>query len=142
MIVKQIDMETAFQLAAKGMEIKVLVPTDLDNRWESMEPDTLQNMLADVLFFRQEPALEKQTPEELFNQEPESPPSADASGHENGHAEKKAGSVSKRKPVDTGKMMALRKAGWSMKKIGEELGISEGSVFNYLKKMEEKTDEV
>ena len=38
--------------------------------------------------------------------------------------------------------MALRKAGWSMKKIGEELGISEGSVFNYLKKMEEKTDEV
>ena len=74
MIVKQIDMETALQLAAKGMEIKVLVPTDLDNRWESMEPDTLQNMLADVLFFRQEPALEKQTPEELFNQEPESPP--------------------------------------------------------------------
>ena len=49
-------------------------------------------------------------------------------------------SSTKRKKVDTGKLLALRKAGWSMKKIGEELGISEGSVFNYLKKLEE--DEV
>lgn len=43
----------------------------------------------------------------------------------------------KRVKVDTGKLMALRKAGWSMKKIGEELGISESSVFNYLKKLKE-----
>ena len=42
----------------------------------------------------------------------------------------------KKKPVDTGKMLALRRAGWSMKKIGDELGISESSVFNYLKKLE------
>ncbi len=33
-------------------------------------------------------------------------------------------------------MLALRKAGWSMKKIAEELKISEGSVYNYLKKLE------
>lgn len=33
-------------------------------------------------------------------------------------------------------MLALRNAGWTMKKIAEELGISEASVFNYLKKME------
>lgn len=51
------------------------------------------------------------------------------------------GSGAKRKPVDTGKLLALRKAGWSLKKIGEELGISEGSVFNYLKKLEEKANE-
>lgn len=50
------------------------------------------------------------------------------------------GAGAKRKKVDIGKLKALRKAGWSMKKIGEELGISEGSVFNYLKKLEE--DEV
>ncbi len=43
--------------------------------------------------------------------------------------------------VDTGKLVALRNAGWSMKKIAEELGISEGSVFNYLKKMEGKNEE-
>ena len=59
-----------------------------------------------------------------------------------GSREEPTGKVSstKRKKVDTGKLLALRKAGWSMKKIGEELGISEGSVFNYLKKLEE--DEV
>lgn len=44
----------------------------------------------------------------------------------------------KKKPIDTGKMLALRKAGWSMKKIGDELGISESSVFNYLKKLEQE----
>ena len=43
--------------------------------------------------------------------------------------------------VDTGKLVALRNAGWSMKKIAEELGISEGSVFNYLKKMEGRNEE-
>jgi lambda repressor-like predicted transcriptional regulator len=43
----------------------------------------------------------------------------------------------KRKEIDTGKLMALRKAGWSMKNIGIELGCSEGTIFNYLKKMEE-----
>ena len=35
------------------------------------------------------------------------------------------GKGKKKKPIDTGKMLALRKAGWSMKKIGDELGISE-----------------
>jgi len=38
--------------------------------------------------------------------------------------------------IDTGKLLALRKAGWSLKKIGEELHISEGTVWNYLKKLE------
>ena len=47
----------------------------------------------------------------------------------------------KRITVDTGKLVALRNAGWSMKKIAEELGISEGSVFNYLKKKEGKNEE-
>lgn len=57
MFVKQIDMKEAFWLADKGIEVKVLVPTGPGNGWCSMEPDTLQNMLADVLFFRNEPAF-------------------------------------------------------------------------------------
>lgn len=60
-------------------------------------------------------------------------PHQQASGH--------AGTGAKRKPVDTWKLLALRKAGWSMKKIADELGISEGSVWNYLKKMEGEADE-
>lgn len=34
--------------------------------------------------------------------------------------------------------MALRKAGWSMKKIADELGISESCVYNHLKRLEEE----
>ncbi len=58
MFVKQIDMKTAFELASRGMEIKTMVPIGPGTGWMSMEPDTLQNMLSDVLFFRQEPAME------------------------------------------------------------------------------------
>ena len=73
MFVKQIDMKEAFRLADKGIEVKVLVPTGPGNGWCSMEPDTLQNMLADVLFFRNEPTMETpdQVVEEWLAEEPE-----------------------------------------------------------------------
>ena len=59
MFVKQIDMAKALELAAKGMEIKVLAPIGQEGGWENLVPDTLQNMLGGVMFFRTEPALEK-----------------------------------------------------------------------------------
>ena len=40
--------------------------------------------------------------------------------------------------VDIGKMKALREAGWSYAKIADEMRISEGSVYNYLKRAEEE----
>lgn len=43
----------------------------------------------------------------------------------------------KKLSLDVRKIKALRVAGWSMKKIGDELGCSESTIFNYLKKMEE-----
>jgi len=52
----------------------------------------------------------------------------------------KHGIKQKRVEIDTGKLLALRKAGWSMKKIGEELHISEATVWNYLKKMEQQNE--
>jgi len=58
MFIKQIDMKTAFELASRGMEIKTMAPIGPGTGWENMEPDTLQNMLSDVLFFRKEPAIE------------------------------------------------------------------------------------
>ncbi len=118
MFIKQIDMKTALELAAEGREIKVLIPAGPEAEWEGMMPDTIQHLLEGVMFFRDEPALEKEIP----------PPTPQKAGN--------AGGKRKPKPVDTGKMLALRNAGWSMKKIGEEMGISEGSVFNYLKKLE------
>ena len=59
MFVKQIDMAKALELAAKGREIKVLAPIGQEGGWENLVPDTLQNMLGGVMFFRTEPALEK-----------------------------------------------------------------------------------
>lgn len=47
----------------------------------------------------------------------------------------------KRKKVDTGKLLALHQAGWTGKKIAEELRVSEATVSSYLKKMEEGQDE-
>lgn len=40
-----------------------------------------------------------------------------------------------------GKVTALRNAGWSMKKIADEMGVSEGTIWNNLKKLEEKENE-
>ena len=138
MFVKQIDVRKALELAAKGREIMVMAPTTPEPaKWMDYEPDTLSHILEGCLFFRKEPAME-----------------SDLVGEENHAAE--VGSVEQKetKPdpppvrnqknklkVDTGKLMALRKAGWSVKKIAEELKISEGSVYNYLKKMEGEHDE-
>ena len=38
--------------------------------------------------------------------------------------EKEAPKKEKRKPIDTGKVKALRKAGWSLQKIADEMGCS------------------
>ncbi len=46
----------------------------------------------------------------------------------------------KKKPLDVGKVAALRNAGWSMKKIADEMGVSEATIYNNLKKLEEVKD--
>lgn len=44
----------------------------------------------------------------------------------------------KQKTVDSGKLYALHDAGWGRKMIADELGVSEQTVSNYLKKREEE----
>ena len=73
MFVKQIDMAKALELAAKGMEIKVLAPIGQEDGWENLVPDTLQHMLEGVIFFRQKPALEKEILPVVSREEPEPP---------------------------------------------------------------------
>lgn len=142
MFVKQIDMAKALELAAKGMEIKVLAPIGQEGGWENLVPDTLQNMLGGVMFFRTEPALEKgilpvetvsdvteplseKTLSEIeagLKQELKQARPAGGEENECGHRE------------DEG----LREAGWSYAKIADEMRISEGSVHNHLKQAEEE----
>ena len=123
MFVKQIDMKAALELAAKGREVMILVPGRKESGWNDMTPDTLQHMLEGCLFFRKEPAMEK----ELAGIAP--PP-----------RKKTVKGVGGKKPIDTGKLLALHKAGWSNVKIADELGISDVTVGKYLKRAEEKED--
>ena len=38
------------------------------------------------------------------------------------------------KEIDTGKIVALRKAGWPIKKIAEEMRLAEATICNHIKK--------
>ena len=136
MFVKQIDMAKALELAARGMEIKVLSPIGQEDGWENLVPDTLQHMLEGVMFFRQEPAMEKEILPVVSGEEPEPP--AEKSLSDLTKELKQARPQKGKLDVDIGKMKALREAGWSYAKIADEMRISEGSVYNYLKRAEEK----
>lgn len=68
MFVKQIDIKTALELAAKGKEVLVMAPITTDpEKWIDYEPNTLGHMLEGCMFFRQEPAMEV----DLVGEEPQ-----------------------------------------------------------------------
>ena len=48
----------------------------------------------------------------------------------------------RKKKLDTGKMTALRNAGWSYEKIADEMGCSAGTVWNYFNKGKEDKKDV
>lgn len=124
MYVKQIDQKAALELAAKGKEVLVMVPAGKDSGWDDMKPDTLGHMLEGCMFFRREPAMER----EIVST---APPRKKL---------QKSGGV--KKQIDTGKLLALHKAGWSNAKIANELGVSDVTVGKYLKQLtEEKENE-
>lgn len=65
--------------------------------------------------------------EEPVEEEKQSPPPAEP--------EKKSG----RKKIDRGKVLALHRAGWSNKKIADEMACSEASISTILKLIKEKS---
>lgn len=141
MFVKQIEIQEALRLAGKGMEIQILAPsTPEPEKWTDYETNTLQNLLSGCLFFRAEPAMEVSEFGEALRVS-DAPPNdkGAAAGIASSGRKSSAGRVAagaKRKQVDTGKLMALHKAGWSNRKIADELRISDMTVGRYLKQME------
>lgn len=165
MVVKQIPQDEALKLFLKGTDIMLMSPGTGDSEWREMIPDTLSNLLEGMMFFRREPAMEtgldiktdrtlSDIPLPAFNpsrapdstgidsdNEPEKEadnsddPEPEASEYDNEDKEKDA-KHKKRVQVDTGKLMALRKAGWSVSKIADELGIGKSTVYNYVMKMQ------
>lgn len=51
--------------------------------------------------------------------------------------EPKAESKRGRKPFDMGKLKALLDGGWSVPKIADEMGVSDQTIYNKMKKLEE-----
>ena len=84
MFVKQITQNEALNLAAKGVEVMIMVPNSENNVWGNMTPDTLQNLLSGLMFFRREPALENPIIEDEEKVSTPDEPAADcvASGKE------------------------------------------------------------
>lgn len=148
MFVKQIDVNAALELARKGIEIKMLIPSPSGD-WEDMNPTTLQKLLEGCLFFRQEAAMENpaftvQTRDQPDDEDPADSPVEEVKEASFGAKKPAAGKTdnsAKRKPVDFGKMVALKKAGWTQAKIATELGVSEATVSTYLKRVEEKDED-
>lgn len=137
MFVKQIGLNEALKLAAKGKEIYVLSPKN-GGAWKDLVPDTLQNMLDGCLLFRREPAMESSNLMDVL-QEDKNPPNTDGDvpGASEGTAEptgKRVGAGAKRKAVDTGKILALHNAGWTNKAIAEEMKMNEKTVWYYIDK--------
>ena len=157
MVVKQIPQDEALKLFLKGTDIMIMTPGTRDSGWSEMTPDTLSCLLEGVMFFRREPAMENgldiktdrtlsDIPLPAFNpsRAPDSTgidsdnsddPEPEASEYDNDDKEKDA-KHKKRVQVDTGKLMALRKVGWSVPKIADELGIGKSTVYNYVMKMQ------
>ena len=132
MFVIQIDMIEALRLAVVGQEIDIMAPnTPEPKQWMDYSPDTLQNLLDGCLFFRDEV-----TPVRPSGDAPVK--KADDARLENRPVAD--GGTKRAKRVDTGKLLALYKAGWSQKKIAEELKVAPSTVCAYLKKTEEGQD--
>lgn len=93
MYVKQIDIKTALQLAAKGKEVLVMLPAGKDSGWDDMMPDTLGHLLEGCLFFRREPAMEVELAEsaEIEKAQPDPPPSRKEAWPEEGTGCREAG---------------------------------------------------
>lgn len=102
MYIKQINQKQALELAVKGMDIMVMEPNKADPQ---LWTDYSPLMLQDMLSGCM-----------FFQMDMAAGPSSEED----------------KKKLDVGKMQALRKAGWSNKKIAEEMGVSEGTVWNRL----------
>lgn len=52
---------------------------------------------------------------------------------------KEAPKAGKKKPLDDGKILALRTAGWSLQKIADEMNVSQQTIANHLDAMKDRT---
>lgn len=137
----EVELKRAIQAYLEGHEVKAILPMDEDE--ERVIPFRKLFNGARFLVDRS-PEVINQEFEDAFRESSsdDAGENSEPSGSDGKPEEKPVAAGPKRKPIDTGKLMALHNAGWPSRKIADELKVSPSTVLNYLKKMEEKTDEV
>ena len=143
MNIKQMGIDEAFERFKRGMEVGILQPVTPEPKGlGDYELMTLKKLLDGCVFFRIMPEkeeikdkLQEEADSNPHDQEKEKTDTLSSNPDSTDTAISKPGNKLK---LDMGKMKALRAAGWTYKKIAEEMGISEGSAFKYLNMEVEK----
>lgn len=143
MIIKQIAIDEALELHKRGLMVGILQPVTPEPKGlGDYELMTLKKLLDGCVFFRIMP--EKEEIKDRSQEEADSiPPNqekekADTSSSDPNPTDTAISKPGNKLKLDMGKMKALRAAGWTYKKIAEEMGISEGTAFKYLNMEAEK----
>ena len=140
MIIKQIAIDEALELHKRGLMVGVLQPVVPEPKnLDDYEFLTLKKILSGCEFFRIVLEEEKRETEPAEKEQAEvAKPKA---------VEEKAVMETKEKPeppkpeatnkkqIDVGRIKALYKAGWTGKRIAEDMHIAESTVCGYLKKI-------
>lgn len=137
----EVELKRALQAYLDGKEVKAILPMDEDE--ERVIP--FRKLFNEARFLvDRSPAVINQEFEDAFREtaSDEEKEISESSGSDKKPEDKPVAAGPKRKPIDTGKLMALHNAGWPSRKIADELKCSPATVLNYLKKMEGNTDEV
>ena len=139
---KQISLSDALRAFLSGQAVKVV---DFTEDTVLSLQDVLQRFEAGAVMFVED-AQQKHNPPDNATEaelvdwivngsasepEPEPPPKAVRAKKQLEEAEK---NFQKRKIGDIGKLRSLRAAGWPLKKLAEEFGCSEATVYNTMKR--------
>ncbi len=134
MMIKQIAIDEALELHKRGLMVGVLQPVVPEPKnLDDYEFLTLKKILAGCEFFRIVPQEEKGAAEPVKQTEKEEKPVEEVAAVKK-QPETKPEPANK-KQIDVGRIKALYNAGWTGKKIAEDMHIAESTVCTYLKKI-------
>ena len=140
MIIKQIAIDEALELHKRGLMVGVLQPVVPEPKnLDDYEFLTLKKILAGCEFFRivQEEEKRETEPAEKEPAEVTEPKAVEEKPamETKEKSESPKPEATNKKQIDVGKIKALYKAGWTGKRIAEDMHIAESTVCGYLKKI-------
>ena len=134
MKIKQIAIDEALELHKRGLMVGVLQPVVPEPKnLDDYEFLTLKKILAGCEFFRIVREAEKAETEPEAKQEEKKPAETAAETKEKPEPPKPE--ATNKKQIDVGRIKALYKAGWTGKRIAEDMHIAESTVCGYLRKI-------